>query len=96
MTQRLQLTPPAAPLPLGTGAPTPGIALAGDPAEAASRFGLESPLPDGFVEILGATGVEVDVTPAVLAEHSRDWWPIGLVWATEGQEKLKKNQGKQK
>jgi alkyldihydroxyacetonephosphate synthase len=29
--------------------------------------------------------VEVDVTPAVLAEHSRDWWPIGLVWATEGQ-----------
>ena len=85
MTQRLQLTPPAAPLPLGTGAPTPGIALAGDPAEAASRFGLESPLPDGFVEILGATGVEVDVTPAVLAEHSRDWWPIGLVWATEGQ-----------
>jgi alkyldihydroxyacetonephosphate synthase len=85
MTHRLQLTPPTAPLPLGTGAPTPGISLAGDPAEAASRFGLESPLPDGFVEILGATGVEVDVTPAVLAEHSRDWWPIGLVWATEGQ-----------
>ena len=81
----MDLSPPAAPLPLGAGAPTPGIALAGDPAEARSRFGLERPLPAGFVERLAVTGVEVDVSPATLAEHSRDWWPIGLVWATEGE-----------
>ena len=70
----MDVSPPAAPLPLGAGAPTPGIALAGDPAQARSRFGLERPLPEGFVERLAATGVEVDVSPATLAEHSRGWW----------------------
>ncbi|MCB1028078.1 MAG: FAD-binding oxidoreductase, partial [Microthrixaceae bacterium] len=81
----MHLSEPARPQPLGAGAPTPGIALADDPADATSRFGLETPLPEGFVERLAGTGVEVDVTPATLAEHSRDWWPIGLVWATDGQ-----------
>lgn len=81
----MDFTTPAAPHPLGAGVPVPGIALTGDPADATSRFGLEQPLPSGFVERLAATGVEVDVTPATLAEHSRDWWPIGLVWSTEGQ-----------
>ncbi|MEZ5380848.1 MAG: FAD-binding oxidoreductase [Microthrixaceae bacterium] len=81
----MDLNPPAQPLPLGPGRPVPGIALAGDPASARSRFGRERPLPDGFVERLAGTGVEVDVSPAARAETSRDWWPIGLVWATEGQ-----------
>ena len=48
----MDVSPPAAPLPLGAGAPTPGIALAGDPAQARSRFGLDQRLIDQHREVV--------------------------------------------
>lgn len=71
---------------LGPGAPTPPIELAGGAAGATAR------LTDSFVEVppevlrrLHDTGATVSVEPAVLAESSRDWWPLAMTWALDGQ-----------
>jgi alkyldihydroxyacetonephosphate synthase len=61
--------------------PTPPIELAGS----AERFeGSTVPLPEGLVDNLSkicSTITDVEAT----AEASRDWWPIGLHWAINGQ-----------
>jgi alkyldihydroxyacetonephosphate synthase len=72
--------------PVGTAAPTPPIALAGDPAAAAphlaaARVGVD----DALVARLRSACAEVTVEPAALAEASRDWWPLAMAWATNGE-----------
>ena len=68
------------------GAPTPPIEIAGGAADATGR--LTAPvvlLGDGFLAALGTACADVTIDPGHLAEASRDWWPLGMVWATTGQ-----------
>ena len=75
--------PDPEPLP---GAPTPPIEIAGGAAGASARLTTPVvPLPDGFVAELRGVCAEVLDDPADRAEASRDWWPLAMVWATEGQ-----------
>ena len=75
--------PDPEPLP---GAPTPPIELAGGAAGASAHLTTPVvPLPNGFVAELRGVCAEVLDDPAERAEASRDWWPIAMVWATQGQ-----------
>lgn len=72
-----------APLP---GTITPPIAIAGDPAGAAARLPTGAvPLDPTFLERLAAACGDIDVDRGARADASRDWWPLAMVWATEGQ-----------
>jgi alkyldihydroxyacetonephosphate synthase len=72
--------------PLGPGAPTPPIELAGGAASATARLGAaRADIPDDLVERLAKACAAVTTDPAALAEASRDWWPGAMTWATEGQ-----------
>jgi alkyldihydroxyacetonephosphate synthase len=74
--------------PLGPDAPTPPIAIAGGAAIARPRFDGTA----GVVEVPEATlgrlrdvCDSVTVDAAERAEASRDWWPLAMTWALEGQ-----------
>lgn len=72
--------------PVGPEAPTPPIALAGDPAVATAH--LANPvveLADALVERLAATGAGVTLEHGDRAEASRDWWPLAMTWALDNQ-----------
>jgi alkyldihydroxyacetonephosphate synthase len=71
--------------PAGPGAPTPPIALGGDPAEVTSRLdAVTVPVPDPVLaELEAICPVSTDV--ASRAEASRDWWPQAMIWALDGQ-----------
>jgi alkyldihydroxyacetonephosphate synthase len=72
--------------PLGPDAPTPPIALAGGPAAATARTPTRSvPVPDTIVERLTSACAAVSTDAAALGEASRDWWPLAMTWALEGQ-----------
>ncbi|MGI8710792.1 MAG: FAD-binding oxidoreductase [Acidimicrobiales bacterium] len=42
------------------------------------------PLDDDFLAQLGGACADVRLDPGERAEASRDWWPLAMVWATEG------------
>jgi len=68
------------------GTPTPPIAFGRDAAEVTGR--LEAgfvDVDDGLLERLRGVCAEVTVEPAALAEASRDWWPLAMVWALDGE-----------
>lgn len=68
-----------------TGSPTPPIEIAGGAAAATGR--LSAPvvlLDDAFLARLGEACADVRLDPGERAEASRDWWPLAMVWATEG------------
>ncbi|HEY4377292.1 MAG TPA: FAD-binding oxidoreductase, partial [Acidimicrobiales bacterium] len=69
----------------GPGAPTAPIALTGGAAHATSHLPAPEPLAAGFADRLRAACSEVIDDPGALAEASRDWWPLAMIWATEGQ-----------
>ncbi len=69
----------------GPGAPTPAIELAGGPAAAVAHPRSRVAELDGaFLGRLGGI-CPVDTDPAHVNDESRDWWPLAMVWATEGQ-----------
>jgi alkyldihydroxyacetonephosphate synthase len=71
---------------LGPGAPTPPIALAGGPAAAtARRRGSHVGVTDTVLAALRDACDEVVDDPAVTGEASRDWWPLAMTWALQGQ-----------
>jgi alkyldihydroxyacetonephosphate synthase len=77
--------PPAAPEP-GPGVPTPPIALHGGAAAASARLGATRvEVPEAVLTRLRDACDRVEVDPAACAEASRDWWPLAMSWATEGQ-----------
>ena len=71
---------------LGPNRPTPAIALAGGADAATSRF-TESRVDvgDTTIERLRGACADVSVDAATLAESSRDWWPLAMTWALDGQ-----------
>ena len=64
---------------------TPPITIAGGAAAARSHFGAERPLPPEFLGRLAALDIAVVPDAEGTAEASRDWWPLAMIWATEGQ-----------
>lgn len=69
-----------------SGSPTPPIEIAGGAALASAR--LTAPvvlLDDEFLARLGEACADVRLDPGERAEASRDWWPLAMVWATEGE-----------
>jgi alkyldihydroxyacetonephosphate synthase len=72
--------------PLGPGAPTPPIALAGDAADVTAHLGLVSvPVPAKVVERLADVCASVTTDAVTVAESSRDWWPLAMTWALDNQ-----------
>lgn len=72
--------------PVGPAAPTPPIALAGGAAAATPRLAAERvEVDDRLLARLRDACAEVTAESAELAEASRDWWPLAMSWATEGQ-----------
>jgi alkyldihydroxyacetonephosphate synthase len=70
----------------GPGAPTPPIALAGGAAAAVARpGGTRMEVADDVVRRLRGVCAEVTDDPTVVGEASRDWWPLAMTWALEGQ-----------
>ncbi len=71
------------------GTVTPPIEIAGGAGAAGARLRsgetAVTTLDDALVTRLGDTGAQVDTSAAVRAEHSRDWWPQAMIWATQGQ-----------
>ncbi|MEJ7584445.1 MAG: FAD-binding oxidoreductase [Acidimicrobiales bacterium] len=67
------------------GAPTPPIAIAGDGAATARLPTRTVDLEDAFVAELGRACADITIDLRDRAEASRDWWPLAMVWATEGQ-----------
>ena len=80
------MTSPSSLPPVGPGAPTPPIPLAGGGAGAKARLAATRvAVDDALLARLASACSEVTVEPATLAEASRDWWPLAMAWATEGQ-----------
>jgi len=66
------------------GAPTPSIAFgAGDIRDHLQPRRVD--VDDAMQERLRDTGAEVITTAAVVAEASRDWWPLAMIWALDAQ-----------
>ena len=73
-------------VPKGPGRPTAPIDIAGGPGAAAVRTATPTvPLPGGFVDRLRDTCDDVVLDAAARVEASRDWWPLAMCWATDGQ-----------
>ena len=54
-----------------------------DGVEVTSRLSpARGPLERAVLDALRASGADVFDDPGVLAEASRDWWPLGIGWAT--------------
>lgn len=74
------------PLEPPPGTVTPPIAIAGDPGTAGAR--LTAPLvllDDAFLQRLTDVCPDVRLDPGELEEASRDWWPLAMIWATQGE-----------
>jgi alkyldihydroxyacetonephosphate synthase len=66
------------------GAPTPPIAFA--EGEIGDRLaGKRIEVDDALRSRLVATGAELSDAPDIVAEASRDWWPLAMIWALDGQ-----------
>jgi len=67
------------------GAPTPPIAFDAEPASVGARIGAQRvELDDAFLTRLRGACADVRVDDAALVEASRDWWPLAMIWALDG------------
>ena len=68
------------------GQPTPPIAFAGDAASATAHLDTAVVAADDalFTRLEGACA-QVSRDAAALAEASRDWWPLAMIWALDNQ-----------
>ncbi len=67
------------------GTPTPPIALEGEGPVTARLAAKAVDAPDSLLAALEATGAEVVSDATIRAEASRDWWPLAMGWALDGQ-----------
>ena len=71
---------------LGPGAPTPPIAIAGGPDGARAHLAAERvELADDFLSRLSGACAAVSTVAAERAEAARDWWPLAMLWARQGE-----------
>lgn len=71
--------------PEPSGMPVPPIALAGGAAGAKAHLAAAAVDVEGkLLERLRGACREVTTEPADRAEASRDWWPLAMVWALDG------------
>ncbi|MGI9577833.1 MAG: FAD-binding oxidoreductase [Microthrixaceae bacterium] len=71
---------------LGPGIPTRPIPIDGGAQSATARSNATAvAVSDSVATRLAATGASVLTEHAELAEHSRDWWPLAMTWATGGE-----------
>lgn len=68
----------------GPAAPTPPIAL-GDGTVTGRLGGRRVDVDDPTLDRLRGVCAEVSTDPVTIAETSRDWWPLAMTWALEGQ-----------
>src|SRR5262245_28456283 len=72
--------------PLGPGAPTPPIALSGGSGSVRPRgTTTRVAVPDAVLTRLQSACGSVSTDADDLGEASRDWWPLAMTWALEGQ-----------
>lgn len=64
--------------------PTPPIPIAGGADAATARLGNGTQIPETPLNALAESGVELLTDRASRTEASRDWWPLAMIWATEG------------
>jgi len=67
------------------GEPTPPIAFAGASAITARLRSQAVDVSDSLLERLRSTGAAVILDAPLLAESSRDWWPLAMTWAASDQ-----------
>ena len=68
------------------GQPTPPIAFASAPTERRNHVASASvELTPHVLDALAATGATVHVDAASVMEASRDWWPLAMQWAADGE-----------
>jgi alkyldihydroxyacetonephosphate synthase len=69
-----------------TSTPTPPIAFGGDADDVTARLDAAFvDVDEALLDRLRGACAQVTVEPAELAEASRDWWPLAMVWALDGQ-----------
>jgi len=67
-------------------APTPVTPVDAAPEKVGERFtGPRVPVDDALVDRLRDVCAEVTVDPAVRMEAGRDWWPLAIRWAMDGE-----------
>src|SRR5262245_9343437 len=72
--------------PLGPGAPTPPIALAGGSGSVTARGAAPRvSVSEEVVTRLQSACASVTTEAAELGEASRDWWPLAMTWALDGE-----------
>ncbi len=68
------------------GTPTPPIALSGGATHVRAHLDVAPvELDDAFLTRLRSACAEVTTDAEPLAEHSRDWWPLAMIWATRAE-----------
>jgi alkyldihydroxyacetonephosphate synthase len=69
-----------------TGQPTPPIAFAGSPEDVRGHLGAPAvAVDDALLRRLRSACADVAVDAATVAEASRDWWPLAMIWALDAQ-----------
>jgi alkyldihydroxyacetonephosphate synthase len=70
----------------GSGEPTPPIAFGTPPADVRPRLPATAvPVDEDLLTSLRSVCADVTVEPAAVAEASRDWWPLAMIWALDGE-----------
>ncbi len=74
------------PTPVAPGAPVPPISLGDDPASTTDRLvATEVEVDDATLARLRDVCAVVTTDAAERAEAGRDWWPLAMTWALDGQ-----------
>ncbi len=69
-----------------SGTPTPPISIEADPSSVTSHLSATRvEISPSHLEALIATGAEVTTADGELVEASRDWWPLAMIWALDGE-----------
>lgn len=69
-----------------SGTPTPPIAIEGDPENVTGHLtATRVEISATHLDALIATGAEVTTAQGELVEASRDWWPLAMIWALDGE-----------
>ena len=69
-----------------SGSPTTPIAFSRPATEVGDRLGgTRVAVDDALLGRLAGTGAEVLVAADATAEASRDWWPLAMIWALDGE-----------